>query len=40
MAERRLARDRLERKAGTMADVAAAKLPPTPLEALMQEGQP
>jgi site-specific DNA-methyltransferase (cytosine-N4-specific) len=38
MAEKRIARDRLERKQGTMADVTAAKLPPTPLEALMQEG--
>lgn len=38
MSERRIARDRLERKKGTMADVAAAKLPLTPLEALMQEG--
>ncbi len=34
IAERRIARDRLERGAGTMADVAKA-LPPTPLEALL-----
>jgi DNA modification methylase len=40
MAERRIARDRLARKQGTMADVAAAKLPPTPLEALMQDEAP
>jgi DNA modification methylase len=39
MAERRLARDRLERKQGTMADVAAAQLPLTPLEELMQGGE-
>lgn len=35
MIKRRIARDRLERKAGTMADVAEAALEPTPLEALM-----
>lgn len=35
IAKRRLAKDRLARKAGTMADVAAANLPPTPLEQLM-----
>jgi site-specific DNA-methyltransferase (cytosine-N4-specific) len=40
MAERRLARDRLERKQGTMADVAAAQIPLTPLEELMQGGKP
>jgi DNA modification methylase len=38
MAKRRIARDRLERRAGTMADVGAAELEPTPLEALMVEG--
>lgn len=37
MSERRLARDRLERGVGTMTDVKAAKLDPTPLEALMME---
>jgi len=36
MAERRIARDRLERGHHSMAEVAKAKLPPTPLEALMQ----
>jgi DNA modification methylase len=35
MAEARIARDRLERGSGTMADVASARLPLTPLEALM-----
>jgi DNA modification methylase len=40
MAERRVARDRLERKQGTMADVAAAQIPLTPLEELMQGGKP
>ena len=35
MAERRIAADRLKRGSGSMVDVAAAKLPPTPLEALM-----
>jgi DNA modification methylase len=35
IAKRRLARDRLARKRGTMEDVAAAALEPTPLEALM-----
>jgi DNA modification methylase len=36
MAERRIARERLERGAGTMVDVAKAALPLTPLEALMR----
>jgi hypothetical protein len=35
MAERRIARDRCARGDGTMADVAAAKLELTPLEALI-----
>lgn len=33
--KRRISRDRLERKAGTMDDVATAELPPTPLEAII-----
>jgi DNA modification methylase len=39
MIERRVARDRLERGDGTMADVKSAKLDPTPLEALMEAAQ-
>jgi len=35
MQERRIARDRLERGQKTMEQVAKAKLPATPLEALM-----
>lgn len=37
MAERRIARDRLERGEGDMADVKKADLPLTPLEALMRQ---
>lgn len=36
IARRRLARDRLARKKGTMADVAEAKLEPTPIERLLE----
>lgn len=39
MAERRIARDRLERGSGDMADVAKADLPLTPLEALISQAQ-
>lgn len=35
LAERRMARDRLERGSGTMRDVATARIVPTPLEALL-----
>ena len=38
MAERRIARDRIERGNGTMAEVAAAGLPETPLEAWIRGG--
>jgi len=38
MAERRIARDRIERGDGTMAEVAAAGLPETPLEAWIRGG--
>ncbi len=39
MAERRIARGRLKRGSGTMEDVAAACLAPTPLEALIAAGR-
>ena len=39
MAEKRIARDRLERGAGNMADVAAAQLDPTPLEEMLAGGK-